>query len=155
MSKKASLGTKRICPACGAKFYDLQKKDLVCPKCEHEFAAEVDVKRAQTSVIPEREEKVMKEEKDTSQTIDNTTEDTLEGVDLGRFEEVDHLDAMEDVEEIDNDDSEITHTKDFDEEDHTSDDDADDEMIIEELEVKEGNSLMDNVDDKSDQEKSA
>ena len=26
-------GTKRLCQSCGAKFYDLQRKDAVCPKC--------------------------------------------------------------------------------------------------------------------------
>ncbi len=33
---KAELGTKRLCPSCGAKFYDLKKKPPVCPKCETE-----------------------------------------------------------------------------------------------------------------------
>jgi uncharacterized protein (TIGR02300 family) len=31
---KPGLGTKRLCPHCGAKFYDLQKDPIVCPKCE-------------------------------------------------------------------------------------------------------------------------
>ena len=30
---KAELGTKRLCPNCGAKFYDLNKDPIVCPKC--------------------------------------------------------------------------------------------------------------------------
>ncbi len=32
------LGTKRVCTACEAKFYDLSKNPLVCPKCGHEEA---------------------------------------------------------------------------------------------------------------------
>jgi len=27
-------GTKRICPGCAAKFYDLDKRPIVCPKCK-------------------------------------------------------------------------------------------------------------------------
>src|SRR5579875_3721473 len=30
---KAELGTKRVCVACGARFYDLGKTPPVCPKC--------------------------------------------------------------------------------------------------------------------------
>ena len=30
---KPEWGTKRFCQACGAKFYDLQHDDAVCPKC--------------------------------------------------------------------------------------------------------------------------
>jgi uncharacterized protein (TIGR02300 family) len=31
---KAELGTKRLCANCGAKFYDLNKDPIVCPKCQ-------------------------------------------------------------------------------------------------------------------------
>jgi uncharacterized protein (TIGR02300 family) len=30
---KPELGTKRLCGNCGAKFYDLNKDPIVCPKC--------------------------------------------------------------------------------------------------------------------------
>ena len=30
---KPELGTKRLCPHCGVKFYDLSKSPIVCPKC--------------------------------------------------------------------------------------------------------------------------
>jgi uncharacterized protein (TIGR02300 family) len=30
---KPELGTKRLCGNCGAKFYDLSKEPIVCPKC--------------------------------------------------------------------------------------------------------------------------
>jgi uncharacterized protein (TIGR02300 family) len=32
-----SLGTKRQCPECHKKFYDLGKSPAVCPYCEHSF----------------------------------------------------------------------------------------------------------------------
>ena len=34
---KPDLGTKRLCGNCGAKFYDLSKTPIVCPKCETIF----------------------------------------------------------------------------------------------------------------------
>ncbi|MGI9392295.1 MAG: TIGR02300 family protein [Parvibaculales bacterium] len=34
---KPSLGTKRVCAHCGAKFYDLNKEVIICPKCNMEF----------------------------------------------------------------------------------------------------------------------
>ena len=30
---KPELGTKRLCASCGAKFYDLNKDPIICPKC--------------------------------------------------------------------------------------------------------------------------
>lgn len=35
---KPELGTKRLCPGCGAKYYDLNKDPIVCPKCGTLFA---------------------------------------------------------------------------------------------------------------------
>jgi uncharacterized protein (TIGR02300 family) len=37
---KPDLGMKRICVACGAKFYDLAKVPASCPKCGTEQPAE-------------------------------------------------------------------------------------------------------------------
>ena len=37
MAKKAELGEKRICPECGAKFYDLTRNPATCPMCQHSF----------------------------------------------------------------------------------------------------------------------
>jgi uncharacterized protein (TIGR02300 family) len=34
---KPDLGTKRLCGNCGAKFYDLSKTPIMCPKCETVF----------------------------------------------------------------------------------------------------------------------
>ena len=37
---KPELGSKRICVACGAKFYDLRRTPVICPKCGAEQPAE-------------------------------------------------------------------------------------------------------------------
>jgi len=33
----SDLGTKQLCPNCEAKFYDLNKRPAVCPKCQNSF----------------------------------------------------------------------------------------------------------------------
>lgn len=38
--ERAGLGTKRICPSCGARFYDLSKRPIECPKCRFAFEPE-------------------------------------------------------------------------------------------------------------------
>lgn len=34
------LGTKRACPSCATRFYDLNKSPAVCPKCATAFVSE-------------------------------------------------------------------------------------------------------------------
>jgi uncharacterized protein (TIGR02300 family) len=37
---KQAWGTKRQCPNCGARFYDLMKDPIVCPKCQTVYEPE-------------------------------------------------------------------------------------------------------------------
>lgn len=37
---KAAWGTKRTCHGCSARFYDLNKDKIVCPKCGHAHDAD-------------------------------------------------------------------------------------------------------------------
>jgi uncharacterized protein (TIGR02300 family) len=37
---KPELGSKRVCVACNARFYDLNRQPVVCPKCGTEQPAE-------------------------------------------------------------------------------------------------------------------
>jgi len=34
---KPELGTKRVCPNCGTKYYDLNRDPIICPKCGTRF----------------------------------------------------------------------------------------------------------------------
>ena len=34
---KDKLGTKQVCPSCESRFYDLNKRPAVCPKCGADF----------------------------------------------------------------------------------------------------------------------
>jgi uncharacterized protein (TIGR02300 family) len=42
---KPELGTKRLCGSCGAKFYDLSKDPIICPKCGTTFVVVAPVSR--------------------------------------------------------------------------------------------------------------
>jgi uncharacterized protein (TIGR02300 family) len=37
---KPEWGTKRICPSCGARYYDLLRDPVICPKCSTPFDPE-------------------------------------------------------------------------------------------------------------------
>lgn len=49
MSLKAARGTKRVCQNCGAKFYDLNRDEIVCPMCDTVFQHEDSAVRATLS----------------------------------------------------------------------------------------------------------
>jgi uncharacterized protein (TIGR02300 family) len=51
---KAELGTKRLCGNCGAKFYDLHKNPIVCPKCSTVFVPPTATRgRPEAARVPE------------------------------------------------------------------------------------------------------
>jgi uncharacterized protein (TIGR02300 family) len=41
---KPEWGTKRICPSCGTRYYDLLHKPVICPKCSTPFDPEAFLK---------------------------------------------------------------------------------------------------------------
>ena len=49
---KPELGTKRLCGSCGAKFYDLSKDPIICPKCGTVFVVVAPVSRARPMQRP-------------------------------------------------------------------------------------------------------
>jgi uncharacterized protein (TIGR02300 family) len=57
---KPELGTKRDCPSCGAKFYDLNKNPVVCPKCEHEYVPDTGTKAKRAKPAEKPREKASK-----------------------------------------------------------------------------------------------
>ena len=53
---KPELGTKRLCANCGAKFYDLNKDPIHCPKCRavHEVVVATRPVRLEAAPAPAR-----------------------------------------------------------------------------------------------------
>lgn len=114
---KAELGTKRTCPSCAAKFYDLLKNPIVCPKCGTSFvaAAILPSKGDYTpAAAPKVREKVETEEAETGDV---------------------ELISLEDVEEDGKDDDETAGIEDVDlGEEEGGDGEEDDTFLVEEEE---------------------
>ena len=52
---KPELGAKRQCQACGAKFFDLNKDPIVCPKCGTAFHGAARARPAAKEYVEENE----------------------------------------------------------------------------------------------------
>jgi uncharacterized protein (TIGR02300 family) len=103
---KAELGIKRLCASCGAKFYDLNKSPIVCPKCSTVY--EVTLPRARSdgprSVAP-----VVVVEPETAE-VETVSLEEADAETTGRAkadvpESVDDIEVDETIEDDDDDDS--------------------------------------------------
>jgi uncharacterized protein (TIGR02300 family) len=99
---KPELGLKRVCVACGTKFYDLTRAPAICPKCGTEQPAEqprlrraagalpVDEKLKKRAVAPEAEgEDPELEDVEADETIEDAEELEDESEGIGEDIEVD------------------------------------------------------------------
>src|ERR1700739_3481909 len=48
MVAKPEWGSKRICPSCGTRYYDLLREPVVCPKCGTPYDPEAFLKARRT-----------------------------------------------------------------------------------------------------------
>ncbi len=105
---KPELGNKRICVACGTRFYDLTKVPAVCPKCGTEQPIEQPrPRRGGGNVI---EEKRVKKPVPVAEDADTEVEAVV-------AEEESEEDVLEDTSDLGDDaiEEEIEVEKDFDE----------------------------------------
>lgn len=91
---KAEWGIKRICMACSAKFYDLHRDPVDCPKCGSRFDPELAIrgKRGRTSGIVAKEEEVGKPAAEAQPEI---TED---------IDDIETIADLEDIDDLETDD---------------------------------------------------
>ncbi len=95
---KPEWGTKRLCQSCGAKFYDMGRNPITCPKCEAVFDVEGSVKLKRGRTAPQE---VKPKPKATVEEIDAETEDEAAELDSGETEDEDVLENTDDLEEGD------------------------------------------------------
>jgi uncharacterized protein (TIGR02300 family) len=89
---KAELGEKQLCPSCGAKFYDLNKRPAACPKCASVFDPgdeAVRLRRAKVAKTPVYEQDFEDEEERPEAEAEEGLEEEVE--------ETPELDAEGDV----------------------------------------------------------
>ncbi|MEP3437744.1 MAG: TIGR02300 family protein [Hoeflea sp.] len=121
---KPELGTKRVCPETGRKFYDLNKDPIVSPYTGKEYPTSYFEETAKVAII----EKVKEEEEEVAETDGDSAD-----VEIVSLEEADEdatstgksedLPDIDDDVEIDDDDDDDTFLADDDDDD---DDDVSD-----------------------------
>ena len=83
---RPNLGSKRVCPACSAKFYDLGKDPAICPECgaKHSQASFLKPRRSRPPVPRAAPQKpAAKDDTDDNIALDDEDEDDedVEGID--------------------------------------------------------------------------
>jgi len=96
---KQAWGTKRQCPNCGARFYDLNKDPIVCPKCQtvYEPEASKPPRRGRPAPVPKKPSPAEIEVADVE----------LPGDDLGAAEEEEEEEVLEDASELGEDEDDV------------------------------------------------
>ncbi|MDJ0614048.1 MAG: TIGR02300 family protein [Rhizobiaceae bacterium] len=127
---KANLGTKRVCPETGRKFYDLEKDPIVSPYTGKEYEISFFEGEA-TITAPKPDEAETPTEVKAAETTDSDDDDTiLDTEDDGP--EIISLDDAEDDADDDSDDEDIPDIPDIPDVDVDDDDDAsDDDTFLE------------------------
>jgi uncharacterized protein (TIGR02300 family) len=102
---KPNWGVKRMCQSCGARFYDLAKDPILCPKCGAEFDPEaiLKTKRAKPAPAAPRVVPTPVAEPDEIEPIE---EEVADGAD-DKEEEV-----IEDTSELGEDDEDVAEVRD-------------------------------------------
>lgn len=97
------LGTKRGCPSCGARFYDLGKNPAECPECETVFNPEDQIRgrRAKTGVADDPVDK-KKDPTTDGEAVDDL--DKIDAVDGDDDDAADDDTLMEDTSDLGDDD---------------------------------------------------
>src|SRR5215813_6571460 len=107
MVAKPEWGTKRICPSCGTRYYDLLREPVICPSCSTPYDPEAFLKsrRARpTPAVAKELEPVGGEELDTDEA--DVAEEEEEAVTLEEAEEEDE-ELLEDASELGEDEDDM------------------------------------------------
>ena len=110
---KPEWGTKRICPSCGTRYYDLLRDPIVCPKCATPFDPEAFLKarRARPAVPVEKElEPVGAEELDAdvdAEGVEPVEEEEEEDVAIEAADDEEEEELIEDASELGEDEDDM------------------------------------------------
>lgn len=110
------VGLKRICTSCGVRFYDLNKRPIVCPSCNTEFTGDIKVKSRRGRLASESKKESQIQEADVNETEDDIFEED-DGLDVVSLDdaEVESDDEDEDDGVMDLDDDSLGDLPEFDE----------------------------------------
>ena len=85
-------GFKRVCLECGTRFYDMNKRPIICPNCKTEFSGEIKVKSKRGRVAVEDDSQVKDAETQKDEEIAEEDEDDTEVVSLDDLDDADDAD---------------------------------------------------------------
>jgi uncharacterized protein (TIGR02300 family) len=110
---KLEWGTKRICPSCGTRYYDLLRDPVVCPKCSTPFDPEAFLKarRARPAAPVEKElapagADELDADLDTEE-VEAVEEEEEEEVPIEAAEEEEEEELIEDASELGEDEDDM------------------------------------------------
>jgi len=133
---KPELGTKRVCPSCAARFYDLQKRPIECPKCSFTFEPEMLLKQRRTRAPEEVKPVEVPAPKEEVETADEEESEKVAGEEEELEDEVPETDEPLVEAEADEEEApaaaedEAVEPAEF-EEDLETEEDEDDELLEE------------------------
>jgi uncharacterized protein (TIGR02300 family) len=131
----AELGTKRTCPNCAARFYDLLKDPITCPKCSTSFVA--------AAILPSKTDYP-----GVAPVAPKPRVEEQEEAETGDVELV----SLEDVEEDGKDDDETAGIEDVDLGEDAGDDNAEEDDTFLVVEEEEGGNMSDLIEGGSGKE---
>jgi uncharacterized protein (TIGR02300 family) len=103
---KPEWGSKRLCTSCGARFYDLQRDPILCPKCgaQHDPLANVRQFRSRSTA----EAKVAKPAPAAAEPAEEDDDDLPDDADLDEMDDEEEDDDMiEDASELGEEDEDV------------------------------------------------
>ncbi|MFM2042839.1 MAG: hypothetical protein RLY86_1415 [Pseudomonadota bacterium] len=95
---KAEWGTKRICPNCGTRYYDMRKDPPTCPSCGTVFDPEALLKSRRARPMPVEEVKKAPVETEDEERLEIDTEEETVEEEAGTGEEDVEVADVEDEE---------------------------------------------------------
>ncbi len=102
---KAEWGTKRTCLSCGARFYDLQRSPVLCPKCGAEFHPDQAQKNRRQKAPPvEKKKPIVEPVQAADGTGENNEADSELAKDTAGDDKDDSAGVIEDTSEVGEDD---------------------------------------------------
>jgi uncharacterized protein (TIGR02300 family) len=126
-------GLKRICLSCSTRFYDFNKRPIMCPNCSTEFTGDVKIRTRRLRPVNDEDGVIDKPILDETAIVkddDVAPETEAETVSLDEVEEDDDADEAEEETldaDLDLDEEDLDDDDDDDEDDEDDDDDEDDE----------------------------
>jgi uncharacterized protein (TIGR02300 family) len=101
---KPEWGTKRLCTSCGARFYDLNRQPIECPKCQTVIDPEQVTRLKRSRSAPPEEAAKAKPAKAEKTPDDASTDD--DDLDVDVDDDADD-DVLEDASDLADDDDDL------------------------------------------------